>query len=515
MQMLADASATSRARTLSAVARVAVPLLLGGAIALVPTPAGLTPAAWHYFALFVSVITLIITEPIPAAAIGMAGVTAAAVLGFVRDTPAASAQWALSGFGNTIVWLIFAAFMFTVGYAQTGLGRRIALHLVRLLGHRTLGLGYAVALADLAFAPFTPSATARSAGTIYPVISHIPSLYGSQPDALARRRTDVGPAGRSGDEELVRDSAQREGGTSRLLGAYLLYTALAVSFVTSSMFITALAPNALAITIIEQQAGVRISWTQWFVGFAPVGLTLLLLTPAVLYVIYPPSIRTAPEVPRWAAEELRGMGPMSRNEITLFVLVGSALALWIGATDYIDPALTAILIVLLMVVCGVVSWDDVIGQKQAWNVLIWFGTLVTLAGGLADTGFVGWLGKATAPTFTSLTLGVAIVAIVVTFFALHYFFASITAHTATLLPVFLGVAVSMTAISPTRWSLLLGYPLGLMGVLTFYASGQSVIYYASGYISRRDFWVLGMVMGVMYISVYLLLVTPWLEFLGY
>jgi len=516
MQVLADASATTRARRISGVVRVVVPLLLGGAIALVPTPAGLTPAAWHYFALFVSVITLIITEPIPAAAIGLAGVTAAAVLGFVRDTPAASAQWALSGFGNTIVWLIFAAFMFTVGYAQTGLGRRIALHLVRLLGHRTLGLGYAVALADLAFAPFTPSATARSAGTIYPVISHIPSLYGSQPDALARRRTDVEPAGRAeGSEGLVHPTVQGEVGTSRLLGAYLLYTALAVSFVTSSMFITALAPNALAITIIEQQTGVSVSWTQWFVGFAPVGITLLLLTPAVLYVIYPPSIRTAPEVPRWAVEELRGMGPMSRHEITLFVLVGSALALWIGATDYIDPALTAILIVLLMVVCGVVSWDDVIGQKQAWNVLIWFGTLVTLAGGLADTGFVGWLGKATAPTFTSLSLGVAIVAIVVTFFVLHYFFASITAHTATLLPVFLAVAVSMTAISPTRWSLLLGYPLGLMGVLTFYASGQSVIYYASGYISRRDFWVLGLVMGVMYISVYLLLITPWLQFLGY
>ena len=106
----------------------------------------------------------------PAAALGMAGVSAAAVLGLVRNTPAASAQWALSGFGNTIVWLIFAAFMFTAGYAQTGLGRRVALQLVRALGHRTLGLGYAVAFADLVFAPFTPSATARSAGTIYPVI---------------------------------------------------------------------------------------------------------------------------------------------------------------------------------------------------------------------------------------------------------------------------------------------------------------------------------------------------------
>ena len=98
-----------------------------------------------------------------------------------------------------------------------------------------------------------------------------------------------------------------------MLGAYLLYTALAVSFVTSSMFITALAPNALAITIIEQTAGVRISWLQWFIGFAPIGATLLVLTPAVLYVIYPPSIRTAPEVPRWAAGELRAMGPMSRQ----------------------------------------------------------------------------------------------------------------------------------------------------------------------------------------------------------
>ena len=466
--------------------RVAVPLLVGTSIALTPVPDGLAPNAWYYFALFVTVILAIITEPIPAAALGLAGVSAAAVLGLVRDTPAAGAQWALSGFGNTIVWLIFAAFMFTVGYAQSGLGRRVALHLVRALGHRTLGLGYAVALADLAFAPFTPSATARSAGTIYPVISHIPQLYGSHP----------------GD------------GTSRLLGAYLLYTALAVSFVTSSMFITALAPNALAISIIQQTVQVQISWVDWFIGFAPVGFTLLALTPLVLYMIYPPGIRTASAVPRWAADQLRLMGPMTRQEMTLFALIAGALALWIGATAYIDPALTAVLIVLLMVVAGVVSWDDVIGQKQAWNVLIWFGTLVTLAGGLAETGFVAWIAKAVAPSLTGLSLYVAIASVVGVFFFLHYFFASITAHTATLLPVFLAVAVTIPEVSPTRWAHILGYSLGLMGVLTFYASGQSVIYYASGYITRRAFWTLGLVMGAMYVTVYLAMIVPWLAYLG-
>ncbi len=467
-------------------ARVLVPVLVGAGIALTPVPDGLAPNAWFYFALFVTVITAIITEPIPAAALGLAGVCAAAILGLVRDTPAAAAQWALSGFGNTIVWLIFAAFMFTVGYAQTGLGRRVALHLVRALGHRTLGLGYAVALAELAFAPFTPSATARSAGTIYPVICHIPRLYGSHP----------------GD------------GTARLMGAYLLYTALAVSFVTSSMFITALAPNALAISLIQQTIDVQISWLDWFKGFAPVGFTLLAITPLVIYKIYPPEIRTASAVPRWAADQLRLMGPMTRQEMILFALVAGALALWIGATSYIDPALTAILVVLLMVVCNVVSWDDVIGQKQAWNVLIWFGTLVTLAGGLAETGFVAWIAKAVAPSLTGLGLYAAMAAIVGVFFVLHYFFASITAHTATLLPVFLGVAVTVTDVSPTRWALLLGYSLGLMGVLTFYASGQSVVYYASGYITRRAFWVLGLIVGTMYVAVFLAIIIPWLAYLG-
>jgi L-tartrate/succinate antiporter len=42
----------------------------------------------------------------------------------------AALAWALSGFSNGTVWLIFGAFMFALGYEKTGLGRRIALLLV-------------------------------------------------------------------------------------------------------------------------------------------------------------------------------------------------------------------------------------------------------------------------------------------------------------------------------------------------------------------------------------------------
>jgi L-tartrate/succinate antiporter len=466
--------------------KVIVPLAFGATIALTPVPQGLSLNAWRYFALFTTVITALITEPISPAIIGMGGVIVAAALGLVREGPAQSAQWALSGFGNATVWLIFAGYMFTLGYTETGLGKRIALHLVRLLGHRTLGLGYAVALADLALAPFTASATARSAGTIFPIVRQIPELYASRPDD----------------------------GTARRLGAYVLYSALATSFVTSSMFVTALAPNTLALTVMQQVAGVTVTWFDWFVGFAPVGVTLLAVVPFLIYTVYPPEIRTAPEAPRWAADQLRSMGSMTHKELTLLVLVCSALALWIGATDRIDPAMTAMFVVLLMVAFNVVSWNDVIGHAQAWNVLVWFATMVTLAGGLGETRFLEWIARSMAPTLESFGLYAAIISLVGAYFFLHYFFASITAHAASLLPVFIGMAVMIPGLSPTRWALLLAYPLGLMGVLTTYTAGHNPIYYGSGYISRQAFWGLGLVLGVFYLVTYLAIAVPWLSYLG-
>ena len=463
-----------------------VPLAIGAVIALMPVPAGLSIDAWRYFALFTTVIVGLITEPIPPAIIGMAGVIIAAMLGLVRDTPAQSAQWALSGFGNATVWLIFAGYMFTLGYTRTGLGRRIALHLVRLLGHRTLGLGYAVALADLALAPFTASATARSAGTVFPVVRQIPELYQSRP----------------------------HDGTSRRLGAYLLYSALATSFVTSSMFVTALAPNTLAVTVMRQTAGVTVTWLEWFIGFAPVGFLLLLVVPWLLYVIYPPEIRTAPEAPRWAAQQLESMGPMTRKEVTLLVLVCAALGLWIGAIEHVEPAISAMLVVLLMVGFKVVSWDEVIGHAQAWNVLVWFATMVTLASGLGETKFLEWLAQSLAPTLEGFGLTLAIVTLVGVYFFLHYFFASITAHAASMLPVFIGIAIMIPGLSTKEWALLLAYPLGLMGVLTTYTAGHNPIYYGSGYITRQAFWGLGFTLGVFFLVVYLAIAVPWLRYLG-
>lgn len=149
-----------------------------------------------------------------------------------KPKPSDEIKWALAGFSNSTVWLIFIAFMFALGYEKTGLGKRISLVLIKKLGKRTLGLGYAVALADLALAPFMPSNTARSGGTILPHHQEHPRplrLHPGQRAAQDRRLHHVG--------------------------------GLATTCVTSSMFFTGLAPNLLAMSLVEKT--VRSSSPGW------------------------------------------------------------------------------------------------------------------------------------------------------------------------------------------------------------------------------------------------------------
>jgi L-tartrate/succinate antiporter len=471
------------AHPLSKYWKALVPVAVGAILLLLPIPEGLKPNAWYYFALFVAVIIALILEPIPAAAVGLIGVTAATVSLLVVPKPADAIKWALSGFQDGTVWLIFVAFMFALGYEKTGLGRRVALNLVRWLGKKTLGLGYAVALADLVLAPFTPSNTARSGGTIFPVIKNIPPIYGSEP-----------------------------GPTARKIGAYLMWTAFATTCLTSSMFLTGLAPNLLALSLVKTTAKIDISWTEWFMGMAPVGVLLFIFLPWLVYKIYPPELKSSPDVPIWAGEELKKMGRVSFKEISMALLALLALGLWIFGGEFINATTVALLVLSLMVMTRIVEWDDVLAHKQAWNVLVWFATLVTMADGLNKVGFLKWFAVGSAGALSGYSVMTIVIALTVIYFVVHYMFASLTAHTTALLPVLLTAAIAVPDMPVKLISLLFCYTLGLMGIISPYATGPGPIYYGSGYVSRKDFWRLGLIFGAIYLAAILLIGIPYLRY---
>src|ERR1700754_1115105 len=473
-----------------------VPLAVWLALYLVPVPAGLAANQWHYFAIFAAVIAGLILESMPVGAVGLIGLTVAGLSGYVEHDPNKSLRWMLGGFSESTVWLIVGAFVFSIGYRKSGLGRRLALLLVNRLGRSTIGLGYAVAFSDLLLAPATPANTARSGGTVYPIVSNIPRIYGSEP-----------------------------GPTAGLVGTYVMWTAFATTAVTSSLFLTALAPNAAALSIAKKIVGVEIGWSQWFTGFAPLRVPLLLLVPVLSYLICRPQVKQSPEIVSWSSGELRTMGPLSRNEWIMAALVLLAMFLWICGSNptislpllgsnFINATMVVFVVISLMLLTGVIEFEDIVREKSAWEVFFYFTSLLTLSSGLNEIGFIKWVAEGFAKPLASVSPLMGMILLVTFFFWVHYFFSSITSHAAAVLPVVLAVGTSIPGLSIPTLTLLCAYSLGIMGVISPYATGPAPMYYGSGYIGKSDFWKFGLIFGLIYFAGLLLIVMPWLRMIG-
>lgn len=458
--------------------RIAIPIIVAVVVALLPTPEGLAVNAQYFFAVFLGVIVGLILEPIPPALIGLVGVAFSATFGLVGESAKEARNWALSGFSNGVIWLIFAAFMFALGYKKSGLGKRISLLLVKKLGKTSLGLGYAVAFADGILAPFMPSNTARSAGTIFPIAINIPQMFNSLPDNEPRK-----------------------------IGSYISWVAIAATCVTSSMFLTALAPNLLAVSLVEKNVGFAIEWGSWFTTLAMITIPLFLAVPYLAYIVYPPEQKYSPEAPAWAAEELKKMGSITKKEIIMLCLGMLALALWIfGKQIGVNGTVAAIAVLCLLVLFDVITWEDVITNKGAINVFIWFATLVAMASGLKQVGYLKWASGLISSWLVGMDPVLIGIVLVILFFLFHYLFASVTAHVVALLPLFLGIAANLLPADMLQpVAMLLVGSLGLMGIITPYGTGPSPIWYGAGYISQAKWWALGAVFGGLYLASLVLL----------
>ncbi|HWY55368.1 MAG TPA: DASS family sodium-coupled anion symporter, partial [Terriglobales bacterium] len=462
-------------------------------LALLPIPAGLPHHAWYFFSIFVGVIVGLVLEPLPGAAIAVIGITLIAALDrFALFSPQqlsepgfrpanAALSWALSGYSNPTVWLIFGAFLLALGYERTGLGQRIALVIVKRMGKNTLLLGYGVTLADTLLAPFIPSPTARSGGIIYPIANDLALDYGSKPNDASSRR----------------------------VGSYVMWVAIATTCVTSSLFLTGASFNLLAAGIVERLSQIDVHWTDWFMTAAPAVIPLLLLIPLLTYWFYPPEVKKCSEVSAWAAAQLEKSGPPTRREIILAVIVVLSLVLWVVGGAYVSAATVALIAVSLMLLTGVVTWRDIAEHKRAWTTFAWLGALIALSDGLNRVGFIKWFADGIAAHMLGLSPRLAMIILLVVFFVAHYLFASVDAYTTALLPVILLTGAAIPGIPVKPFALLLSMELGIMGIITPFADAASPIYANSGYLPAKDYWRLGTIFGAIYLIVFLSIGVPW------
>ncbi len=462
---------------------VLIPLI----IFLIPPPEGLPLLAWRLFGLYLTAIVGLVLKPYSEPVILLASVAASAVT--IGNTAVPKEQaikmgQVLSGYQSGTTWLVFAAFTLSAAFVTTGLGKRIAYYLIGKMGSTTLGLGYVTVFLDLLIAPATPSNTARAGGIVFPIINSVASALGSEP-----------------------------GTSPRKAGHYLMINIYMVTKTTSYMFLTAMAPNALALSMMAPILKIDLSWGQWALAAAVPGLLCLLLTPLIIYFCYPPELKKVNNK-EISAKGLQQLGPMKQSEKMLAVLFLLALGGWVFSKQlHIDASTVALCVMAAALVINVVSWDDVLKNKGGWNTLIWYGGIIGLSSTLTKAGFFAWLADTLQ---ANLNFGdhntLALLAILFLSVAIRYLFASGGAYVAAMVPVFATVG-AVAGANPMLLALGLLFSNAYGGAMTHYGGAAAPIIFGAGYNDTKSWWIVGAIIGFGSLIVHCTVGIAWWELL--
>ncbi|KAL2977477.1 hypothetical protein AAZX31_13G070300 [Glycine max] len=213
----------------------------------------------------------------------------------------------------------------------------------------------------------------------------------------------------------------------------------------------------------------------WVTCFKAASLPAIvcLLMPLILYKLYPPEIKDTPEAPALAAKKLESMGLVIKNE---WIMVGTmllAVSLWIFGSFHlllmtmknytcllssidccfflifllvefciicvflfckdtisIASAVAAMIGLSILLLLGVLDWNNCWNEKSAWDTLAWFAILVGMASQLTNLGYVSWMSDCVANNLRSFSLSwpASVAVLQAAYFFIHYLFASQTGH---------------------------------------------------------------------------------------
>ena len=462
---------------------------------VIPVPQGVSPDAWHLLALFVGIIAGIIGKAMPIGAMAILGITLVALTGVTNEKAADATKDALSSLNNSLIWMIGIAIIISRGLLKTGLGMRIGYLLISLFGKRTLGVGYSLALADLVIGPVTPSNTARGGAIVHPIMKSIALSFDSDP----------------------------EKGTEGKIGKYLSLVNFHSNVITCLIFITATAPNPLVVELVAKATNsqIQLSWSTWFLAMVVPGLLAMLLMPLVLYFLYPPEIKQTPNATALAKEHLAAMGPMKREEKIMLGIFLVLLLLWAGIPEMlfgvkVDATATTFLGLSLCLLTGVLTWEDALKEKSAWDTIVWFAALVMMANFLNKLGLISWLSDSMQSGIAHMGLGweAGCALLMLAYLYAHYVFASGTAHVTAMFGAFYGAGLALGA-PPMLFALVMAAATGIMMSLTHYATGSAPVIYGSNYVNMTEWWKAGFIMSVVEILIFGTVGILWWKALGY
>ena len=440
---------------------------------------GLNAMQCRLLGVFIATIVALVAQPVP---MGVTMLTAITVLALTRVLPPAKL---FSGFANVTVWLIFTAFLFARAVTGCGFGRRVGYLFIRWFARTPLTLAYSLGFAGAALAPFIPSDTGRGGGILFPLARSVALDFGSEPGPTARR-----------------------------MGSFLMLATFHTNYAASAMFLTSMAANPLMADFALKIAHVELTWMRWFAGAIVPGLLTLLAVPYLIHRLHPPEIRDVQPARELARRELERMGPMSRDERWLVAIMLGVMAGWVTSPWHgVSNTFVALAGVSAILLVKVLTWDDLLAEKKAWDALVWFAALLMMTEALNDNGVIRFFSSALFRHLSGWPWAMVLAALVAAYLYIHYSFAGMTAHATALYPGFLGAAVA-GGVPPLLAALPLAYFSSLDAGLTHYGTGSAPVFYGAGYVGLGTWWRLGFLISVLNLAIWMGIGIWWWKLVG-
>ena len=449
-------------------------LLLGTTLVLwfYPQPDGVTTEAWHLLTIFICTILAMVSKVLPTGSLAIITISVCCI------TNTISLENAISSYGSKIIWLVFSAFILARGFTKTGLGSRIAYYFVYLFGKNTVGLSYSLIITELFLSPLIPSNTARGAGIMFPIASSICKEY-----------------------------------KSNSLGGFLMKICFHTNVITSAMFMTASAANPL-ITSISKTFGYELTWLVWAKTAILPGLLCLLILPFVLFLFFPDALKKTEEIQLFAKQQIKNSGSLKRNEWIMLFTFFLLLFMWVaGSFINVDATVSAFVGLSILLLTNVLTWDDVVAEKEAWSTFMWLATLLMLATNLSKLGMISWLSNQIHGQISHYSWQAGLLLLSVVYFFGHYLLASLTSHVSALYAAFCSIAILLGTPAPIAVLVFAGISNFSSGV-THYTTGAAPLFFSANYLSMQKWWKIGLTVGLINTAIWLSVGGWWWRFLN-
>lgn len=434
---------------------LAVALLVGATIAVVPPPAGLSSKAWITLSLAAISVILLIAEPIPLPAVALLMIVGqVALLGLAPDVVAASLL-------SDAVLFVLGSLLLSVAVVKRRMDRRLAFGALSLVGTHPLS----VTVAFSAAAVFTTVTLGEHAGAAM-----------LMPAAIA----------------LIRAAATGADLTRRLSATLLMSIAFSCAIAAIATPSGAVRNAMLFDYWRYSGSGSAVTnYATWTLYCMPIALAQLPALILVLHTRYRPTGADFSEARRALGQQLIEQGPMSRGDWATLLVLAATIAGYFVISDVLGLGIVALLGVATMLGLGLVRWLD-LNAGVNWGVVLLYAASLSLGAQLIETGAATWLGTGLLAGFGhhgsdgshALLWGVMATAMAGAASAM-----SSGSSVAFITPVNLEFAAAVGA-DPTIAGLV-SVVASSFAYLTVIGAPACAIVYASGYLRAREMLIVG------------------------